>query len=116
MMVINHFLSFSPSLVPIPSPSLLVSVDNFILIREVGKYFFFFSFWSVLVNKYESTFKFVFTIQFEEIHLGQSGINFTSTSFEEGVINQGLVPKVPVYCYVDSISMENTFSVGTDTF
>ncbi|XP_062000447.1 elongator complex protein 5 isoform X2 [Rosa rugosa] len=33
-------------------------------------------------------------VMFEEIHLGQSGINFTSTSFEDGVINQGLVPKV----------------------
>ncbi|XP_050373840.1 elongator complex protein 5 [Argentina anserina] len=33
-------------------------------------------------------------VMFEEIHIGQSGINFTSTSFEDGVINQGLVPKV----------------------
>ncbi|XP_004296730.1 PREDICTED: elongator complex protein 5 [Fragaria vesca subsp. vesca] len=33
-------------------------------------------------------------VMFEEIHIGQSGINFTSISSEGELINQGLVPKV----------------------
>lgn len=33
-------------------------------------------------------------VMFEDIHIGQSGINFTSASCEDGVINQGLLPKV----------------------